>query len=186
MKRPEARRRTRVPVAEAEGAPYLVFDVDGEECALPLLSLRRVVRIDALVVPPQAPPALRGLMSLQGEPIVIVELAVALGGPASPHSPESCALVTSPSHVATTSVGLAIDAVSRVVDVAPMRLAPAPRLGTLVDAQLVAAMAHVGERFVPILDIDRLLAMDEVRAAIDAGMASAGTGDGAPARTGEK
>lgn len=186
MKVPRASRRSRLPVAEAEGASYLVFDVGGEECALPLLGVREVVRIDAQAPPPQAPPALRGLMSFRGERIAIVDLAVAFGGPGGAHTPGSCALITSVSPGdSTSSVGLAIDAVSRVVNVAPLQLAPA-RLGTLTGSELVAALAHVGERFVPILDLERVLALDEVRAAIGAGRASAGAGDRAPAQTGKE
>jgi chemotaxis signal transduction protein len=54
-----------------------------------------------------------------------------------------------------------------VIGLTPEQIAPAPRLGTLVDVAVVAAMARAGQDFMPILDLERLLASDEVRSAIE-------------------
>jgi purine-binding chemotaxis protein CheW len=166
----KARRRARVEASqESEGAAHLVFRAAGEDCVLPLLSVQRIVGLDGLSPRPQASPVLRGVVNLPGEPLVVVDLAVALGGRARPGSFETCALVVADTfEPGRAVVGLAVDGVSGVIGLAPSQLAPAPRLGTLI-APLVAAMAQVGQTFVPVLDLPRLLAASDVRAAIEAG-----------------
>ena len=170
MRASTARRRMRAgATAGSERVQHLVFSVDGEEYALPLLGVGEVVRIDTLPAVPEAPPALRGVMSLRDEPVVVVDLAVALGGRKGLDAPESCALTAMTSlDGRPTLVGVAVDAVSRVISLAPDDIAPAPRLGTLVQVEFVAAMARVERGFVPILDLERVLASEEVRAAVRA------------------
>ncbi len=176
MRASTARRRMRAgATAGSERVQHLVFSVDGEEYALPLLGVGEVVRIDTLPAMPEAPPALRGVMSLRDEPVVVVDLAVALGGRKGLDAPESCALTAMTSlDGRPTLVGVAVDAVSRVIGLAPDDIAPAPRLGTLVQVEFVAAMARVERGFVPILDLERVLASEEVRAAVRAAGGAAG------------
>jgi len=173
-----ARRRARAGAAAgSERVQHLVFSVDGEEYALPLLGVGEVVRIDTLRAVPEAPPALRGVMSLRDEPVAVVDLAVALGGRKGLDTPESCALTATTSlDGRQTLVGVAVDAVSRVIGLAPDDIAPAPRLGTLVQVEFVAAMARVERGFVPILDLERLLAAEEVCAAVRAARGAAEAG----------
>ncbi len=169
-----ARRRARAgSAAESERVQHLVFSVDGEEYALPLLGVREIVRIDALSAVPGASPAFRGVMSLREEPVAVVDLSVALGGRKALDTAESCALTAATSLDGTPMfVGLAVDGVSRVIGLAPDEIAPAPRVGALVRVELVAGMARVEPGLVPILDLERLLASEEVRAAVGAARAA--------------
>jgi purine-binding chemotaxis protein CheW len=156
------RRRARLEqAADVEGVAHLVFIVGGEEYAVPLLSVERIVGLGGLIALPDMP-GLRGVLSLPGERLVIVDMAAALGAPHRPNAPENCALVIPGPVEGPKAVGLAIDAVSRLIGLTPEQLASPPRLGSLLDAPFVAAMAPVGSSFVPVLDLDRLLASPQV------------------------
>lgn len=169
MRPSTARRRTRAGmVPEVEGAPYLVFAVGGVEYALPLLGVQEMVPVDTLEALPDAPAALGGTLSLRGETVPVVDLAGALTGRKGGAAPERSALIAITARPGVPArVGFTVDDVRRVIALAPEAIAPPPRLGALVGFDLIAAMARVGEGIVPILDVDRLLASDAARAAIE-------------------
>jgi purine-binding chemotaxis protein CheW len=63
------------------------------------------------------------------------------------------------------TVGVVVDAVHEVADIAAADLEPAPPLGTRVNADLLEGMARLRGDFVPLLALDRVL--DEAALARD-------------------
>jgi purine-binding chemotaxis protein CheW len=168
--KPSMRRRTRASAAPAsEGIPHLVFRVAGEDYALRLASVREVVGLASLDVVPGAPTALRGVLDVRGERIAVVDLGAVLGGASGADTDDACALVVEGATAEEEArAGFAVEAVSGVSDVPPEQMAPAPRLAPLIDAGLVASMARVEERLIPILELELLLGLADVRGAIAA------------------
>jgi purine-binding chemotaxis protein CheW len=62
-------------------------------------------------------------------------------------------------------VGLIVDAVSDVLDVAASDMVPAPEMGADVDTSMLTGMAKSDERLVSLLAIERVVGMDEIKAA---------------------
>ena len=58
-------------------------------------------------------------------------------------------------------IGMLVDAVSDVLDIASSEMRAAPDLGARVDTRFISGMATVGERMTVLLDIDRLLTADD-------------------------
>ncbi len=66
---------------------YVVFEIDGQSCAVPLGSVRRIVRAAALSPVPDAPSGLLGLLNLHGRLVPIFDVRLSLGYPPKPLSP---------------------------------------------------------------------------------------------------
>src|SRR5262249_13314542 len=64
-----------------------------------------------------------------------------------------------------TVIGLLADSVSQVIDLPASEIEPPPSFGTRVRVECLRGMGRAGKRFVLLLDIDRLLSMDELAAA---------------------
>jgi len=62
-------------------------------------------------------------------------------------------------------VGLIVDAVSDVLDVAASDMVPPPEMGADVDTSLLTGMAKSDERLVSLLAIERVVGMEEVKVA---------------------
>lgn len=119
-------------------------------CALPLTSVRRVVRALPLHPLPGAAPELKGLAEFGGEPLAVLDLARLVSAPpgANPACPVTIVAWAGPSD-GRDLVGLAADAALEVVDVPP---------GSTVggDGGLVLGEASVGGEVVRVLDLAAL------------------------------
>jgi chemotaxis signal transduction protein len=140
---------------EAEGAAlavgtHLLVRAGDFVCALPLRSVRRVMR--ALVVHPLpgATPELKGLSEFAGEPLPILDLARLVGAPpgASPPFPVTIVAWAGPPE-AREAVGLAAEAALGVVAVPP---------GSVVvgDGGFIVGEASVGNDVVRVLNLEAL------------------------------
>ncbi|MCA9580529.1 MAG: purine-binding chemotaxis protein CheW [Myxococcales bacterium] len=77
-------RPTPVPPAGAQGPTlyeYLVFSLDAEKYALPLRSVRELLRAPKLTRVPRAPADIAGIISVRGNITTVVDLKIRLGLP---------------------------------------------------------------------------------------------------------
>jgi len=59
-------------------------------------------------------------------------------------------------------LGALADSVQEVIELRQDQLEPPPRLGTRVDNEFVSAMGKHGDKFVVILDMNRVFSVDEL------------------------
>jgi purine-binding chemotaxis protein CheW len=62
----------------------------------------------------------------------------------------------------TTVLGALADSVQEVMDLGPGHIEPAPRIGTKLDTEFIKGMGKQDERFIIILDIDKVFSVDEL------------------------
>jgi len=82
--------------------------IGGEQFAIDVRSVREVMVIERLTAVPGAPPFVRGVSSLRGEVVVMIDVAPALGLPPCRVGPRSRALVIEP---ATSQVAIVTEQV---------------------------------------------------------------------------
>jgi purine-binding chemotaxis protein CheW len=68
-----------------------------------------------------------------------------------------------------TVIGALVDSVQEVFELEPDQIEPAPKLGNQLDTAFIKGMGKRDERFVIILDIDRVFSSDELAMAGDVG-----------------
>jgi purine-binding chemotaxis protein CheW len=97
---------------------HLLVQAGDYVCALPLRSVRRVLRALAVHPLPGASAELKGLAEFAGEPLPVLELARLVGAPpgANPTYPVTVVVWVGPED-SREAVGLAADAALEVVDV---------------------------------------------------------------------
>jgi purine-binding chemotaxis protein CheW len=148
-----------------EQAQYLGFHIAGEEYAIRILRVREILEYDTVTRVPTTPPSIRGVINLRGSVVPVVDLAVKFGLGESAITKRSCVVVVDAVvHGEAMVIGLLTDAVSQVVDLPPGEIEPPPSFGTRVRVECLLGMGRAGKKFVLLLDIDRLLSMDEAAA----------------------
>ena len=128
----------------------LRIEVAGEPYALPIERVREIVRLGPITPMPRAPSLVLGVISLRGEIVQVLDLRRALGSAAPKPGRRSRIVVLHGE--AGEIAGWLVDAVTEVLRVPEAELLPPPG-----DAgQLVSAICLRGERFVSLLEPERM------------------------------
>ncbi|PPT63257.1 hypothetical protein XarbCFBP8150_19710 [Xanthomonas arboricola] len=150
-------------VAPSSTAPqqYLTFLLGTEMFGLGILGIKEIIEYRAPTDVPMMPPALRGVINLRGAVVPVVDLQQRFGRNASAITKRSCIVIVEIAHGQTHQVlGLLVDAVNEVLEIAPDAIAGAPSFGAGIARECIHAMARIGERFVILLDADAVLGDD--------------------------
>ena len=66
-------------------------------------------------------------------------------------------------------LGLLVDAVSEVIDIAPSSIEPPPQFGTTIQREFIRGLGKVGSEFIVILEPERALNIDDMAALAEQG-----------------
>jgi len=149
----------------ATGQPYLAFRLAGEVYAIDILRIREIIEYTPPTTVPMMPPSLRGVINLRGAVVPVIDLAVRFGREATGVGKRTCFVIVEVEHEGATHVlGLMVDGVNAVMEIGAADIEPPPSFGTRVNAEFIAGMARFDGRFVIILDIGRVLSIEEMAA----------------------
>ncbi len=149
--------------ARDEQFQYLTFGVDGEEYAIGILQVREIIGHRTPTIVPMAPDYVTGVINLRGSVVPVVDLAMKFGLPGVTITKRSCIVIVDVevgNEIAMT--GILVEGVHAVIDLPPDAIEAAPSFGTGAAGQYLLGMGTLGDKFVPILDIDRVLTEDGV------------------------
>jgi purine-binding chemotaxis protein CheW len=147
------------PRAAPEETRCLVaFSLCDELFALPVTTVREVVRVVHLTRIPQAPEHVRGVQGLRGLVLPVLEVRTRLGLPPLDPTPASRIIVV---EAWNRLVGLLVDSVQRVVRLPVSLIQPPPRDIVSRLSGHVAAVADTGWGMALVLDVDQLLVLSQ-------------------------
>ncbi len=151
--------------AVAGPGQYLTFHLSGEEYGIAIFKVREIVECTAVTRVPGTPRFIRGVLNLRGTVLPVVDLAVKLGLGDTAITKWTCVVMVEVEWDGTrTTLGVMTDAMSRVLDLAATDLEPVPAFGVPVRLDYLLGMGRATEKFVLILDIDRVLSPEELAA----------------------
>lgn len=151
--------------APAAGALYLAFRLADEVYAIDILRIREILEYNLPTSVPMMPPSVRGVINLRGAVVPVIDLAVRFGREATGVGKRTCIVIVEVQHEGSTHIlGLLVDGVNAVMEIGADSIEPAPAFGTRVNTEFIAGMARVDGRFVIILDIARVLSIEEMAA----------------------
>ena len=142
---------------------YLGFSLAGETYAIELLRIREIIEHVPITRVPGMPSSVLGVINLRGRVVPVVDLAVKMGLGPRPITRWTCfVIVEAVMDGERTSLGLLADSVSEVLDLAPDDVEPPPAFGTRAPADYLRGMGRQEQRFILLLDLDRMLSADEL------------------------
>lgn len=142
----------------------LRFAVGREGFAISIDDVRELVEVPAMTALPLMPEFVRGVMNLRGAVVPIIDLAARLGRPASPLTRRSCVVIVDAGEETgeRQRIGMLVDAVHEVLDLAEEDIELAPSLGTRAPADFLAGVAHTRDELVELLALHRVLDLDQM------------------------
>ena len=141
-------------------AQFLTFTLGGEEYGVEILRVQEIKGFTAVTPIPNAPAFVKGVMNLRGTVVPVFDLRLKFGMPPKEYDRFTVIVVV---NVAARVVGLVVDAVSDVLDIAHRAIDTSPDLGASVDTSILQGIARNDDRLITLLDIDRVVGADAGR-----------------------
>ena len=144
---------------------YLTYKLADEVFAFDIAKVREVLDFTTITKVPKMPDFLRGVINLRGTVVPVVDLRLKFGMPKTDKTVDTCVIITEVNvDGVQTTLGALADSVQEVMDLGPDSIEPAPKIGTGLNTEFIKGMGKHNERFIIILDIDKVFSADELAA----------------------
>jgi purine-binding chemotaxis protein CheW len=155
----------RPDLEENERSQYLLFDIAEQPYAIPVLRVTEIVSLPELTRVPRLTERVRGFMNLRGTVLPVIDLSARFGfGPSQVTRFTTVVVVDVSAGGTATRIAFIADVMRDVVSIAPSDIKAPPAFGTTIDVSFLRGMARTGQSFVFIMDVDRVLSIDDLLA----------------------
>ena len=142
---------------------YLTFVLGNESFGIAISSVKEIIEHRLPTEVPMMPAFVRGVINLRGRVVPVIDLQVRFGRAASQASRRSCIVIVEIGERGQSQdVGVLVDSVSAVLEIGEADIEPPPSFGTRLRKDFVTGMGRLGDGFVIVLDIDRVLCLSEL------------------------
>jgi purine-binding chemotaxis protein CheW len=157
-------------VAQQTGAvrdhQCLSFISGGTHFGVDIASVKEILQYAGVTEVPMTPPCIRGVINLRGLVVPVVDLAIRLERQPAPPGRRACVIIIEMSDgTERHDIGVLVDGVSEVVDVAGAEVMPSPGFGTAVRADFIRGMVNRADSFLILLDIAATFDFQELASA---------------------
>lgn len=157
----------------AELNKYLCFMLGDKRYAANILRIKEIMEHMEVTTIPMMPDFLSGVTNLRGKVVPVIDLGRRLGLDAAAIGRRTCIVIMEVAvHGGSMDVGIVVDAVSQVADIAPDQIEAAPSFGGNLPVEYIEGMGKINNEFVVLLNVDRLLSLDDLKLLHDAGRLS--------------
>ena len=147
----------------AMSGQYLIFSLGGEMFGVATLRVREIIEYGNITSVPMMPGYMRGVINLRGAVVPVIDLNERFGRARTEASRRTCIVILEvEAEDATHLLGIIVDAVSAVRRIDSGSIEPAPTFGTRIRADFIDGMAKVNSAFVILLNLGRVLSLDEL------------------------
>jgi purine-binding chemotaxis protein CheW len=167
------------PEPPTRGGKFLTFYLADEEYGVAILKVQEIIGLQPITRVPRTPACIRGVINLRGKVIPIMDLRERFGMPSAERALAGAsaadvaaaealrciivAQIAGPQGQAVP-MGLVVDRVSEVAAIAEAEIEDAPSFGPGVRTEYLLGLGKSNGRVKLLLDIDRVLAADELTA----------------------
>lgn len=156
--------------AKEETLQYLTFSLGDEVFAMDIRSVREIIQYGSMTIVPLMPAFVRGVINLRGAVVPVIDLQSRFGRPIAQVGKKTCVIIFDVGPEGDrVELGLLVDAVSEVIDIATSAIEPPPQFGTTIQREFILGLGKVGAEFIVILEPERALNIDDMAALAELG-----------------
>lgn len=161
-----------------EHQQYLTFQLGQEMFAVGILHIREIIEYGNLTTVPMMPGFVRGVINLRGSVVPVIDLSIRFGRGQSQINRRTCIVILEvdsaagltnegaadqpDSNHSLQEVGIIVDAVSEVLEIAPKDIEPAPGFGARLRPEFIAGMGKIDGQFAILLNVQKALDIEEM------------------------
>lgn len=146
---------------------HLTFWSNNQLFGTPISDIVQIVGIQEITQLPDFPAYVKGIISLRGDVLPILDMRLRMGNPETPYTERSCIIIA---NIQDTTFGFIADEVDEVLDIPQEQISPPPRLSDHVSNAYLSGIGRLiqgdgkKEKVVLILDLSKLLSEREFSA----------------------
>ncbi len=149
--------------SNVEANQYLTFMLDDEVFGLAIEKVREILDFTSVTKVPQTPDYMRGVINLRGSVVPVMDLRLKFGMEKTEKTVNTCIVIAEIEiDGEITVLGALADSVQEVLDLEPDQIETAPRVGTKLRTDFIKGMGRSNERFIILLDIDKVFSSEEI------------------------
>lgn len=140
----------------------IAFRIGGQEFCVDIMSVREIRGWTPATPLPRSPGYMKGVINLRGTVLPIIDLGARFGLPTSEPTARHVIMVA---HVGGRTVGLLVDAVSDIIQLAEGSVQPTPDVASDQVKTFVKGIFAIDGRMISLIELDRVLPEREAEAA---------------------
>lgn len=143
---------------------FLTFRVKDQAFGLNINHVKEIMAYGNVTPIPLMPEFIKGILNLRGNVLPVLDVSRRFDWEKTDQTKMTCIVVSEMDYDGSKlDVGLMVDAVSEVVRLEKDNLEGSPNFGTRVRADFISNIGKVAGKFVLLLNISRLLDVDEIQ-----------------------
>ncbi|AJQ97113.1 chemotaxis protein CheW [Gynuella sunshinyii] len=147
----------------ADPSQFLTFQVNEEMFAIGILQIKEILEWGRITPVPMMPEFVCGVINLRGAVVPIIDLGARLNGRPSAIGKRTCVVILEVGGPDEHQcIGVMVDAVSEVTDIAETDIEPPPGFGVKLRADFLDGIGKVNGRFVILLNVHNVLSIEEL------------------------
>jgi len=142
---------------------FLTLSLDKEHFALDIYSVREILDMTEITRIPQTPEYMRGVVNVRGSAVPVVDLRLKFGMTAAERTLNTRIVILEIARgEKSAAIGAIADSVREVLEIDAEKIDPPPRMGTGVKADFIRGIARHDDRFLLVLDVEKVFTSDEI------------------------
>ncbi|GKT24167.1 chemotaxis protein CheW [Acidovorax sp. SUPP3334] len=134
---------------------YLTFRLDQEEYGIDILKVQEIRGYEPPTRIANAPDFIKGVTNLRGTIVPIVDMRLKFSCSKAEYNSFTVVIIL---NLRNRVVGIVVDSVSDVMELASDQIRVAPDVESTIDSNCILGLGSVGERMLILLDIEKLMA----------------------------
>ena len=145
-----------------QATQYLTFTLRDEGFAREISKVREVLDVTTMTKIPRMPEYLSGVINLRGNVVPVMDLGLRLGMGSIEQTQNTCIMIVELElEAGMMEMGVLTDTVQMVLDLQAEDIESVPQMGTDLNTDFIKGMGrHGDDKFLIILDIDKVLASE--------------------------
>ncbi len=158
--------------AESAARQYLTFTLAGDLYGVDIAQVSEVMDCIPITRIPGTPDFLLGIINLRGKALPVVDLRLKFNLETTKRTVSTCIIITEVEvESEKTMMGALADSVQEVFEIQRKDIEPPPKMGAKINTEFIQGMARHDNKFIIIMDVNKVLSTEELSAVQEAGAA---------------
>jgi purine-binding chemotaxis protein CheW len=143
---------------------FLTFVLNDETYGVGILHIREIIEYDNLTVVPLMPDFISGVINLRGNVVPVVNLARRFEHESKEVGKRTSIIIIDikDSEGEIIEVGMVVDIVNEVIELASSDIAAAPTFGAKIRTEFIQGMGKIEDKLMILLDVNHVLSINEL------------------------